>query len=129
MPRKPFDFMVVKLTKDYGKDTLKKGDICIVSPYNWYGNTNGWDKDHPEAAIFEAKEKEEYSRTLTRMNDPRTYWRQERGYVLHTSDGSFSTIVSWSDNHWDILNVDGEDQTKADFPVEALEIAKMCITA
>lgn len=122
MPRKPFDFMIVSLNKDYDSVKLKRGSVCIVTPYNWYGNTNGWDKNDPEANILHIQEQEEYKLQPHSLQSLKTYWRQERGYTIYSKDSNTGCIVSWSDNYWDILNIDGEDQSTDDFPIRALEV-------
>lgn len=123
MPRKPFDFMIVSLNKDYDSNKLKRGSVCIVTPYNWYGDTNGWDKNDPEAAMLERQEQDKYAPYPNAFQDLKTYWNQERGYVLYSKNSNTGCIVAWSDNHWDVLNIDGEDQSASDsFPAKALEV-------
>ena len=111
MPAKPFDFMIVSLNKDY-TSRLKCGDICIVTPYNWYGNTNGWDKNDPEKHILEKRETDYYKANPHHYKDDLTYYRQERGYVLRSDCNDLGITVSWPESHWDVLNVDGKDQNE-----------------
>lgn len=115
--------MIVSLNKNYGSVNYKKGEICIAVPYNWYGNNNGWDKNDPEAPLLEKQEQEQYKTHPSLTQNLRTYWNQERGYVIYSKNTSFGCIVSWSDARWNILNIDGEDQS-VDYglPKKALEV-------
>ena len=121
MPRKPFDYMIVRLEKDYGANYFKRGEICIVTPHNWYGNTNGWCKNDPEAATFEREEQEKYKLNPHAIHYDRTYWNQERGYALYSKDSEYSCIIDWSNARWSVLNIDGKDQSPGvgDCPPEA----------
>ena len=123
MPRKPFEYMIVSLNKDYHPTNFKSGDVVIVTPYNWYGNTNGWSKDDPGAYMYEQKEKEELALDPYLAQEIRTYWNQERGFVLESYGRpcDFGVIVSRDENYWDILNIDGVDQSKSDLPIGAVE--------
>ena len=121
MPAKPFDFMIVSLNKDY-TSSLKRDDICIVTPHNWYGNTNGWNKNDPESHILEQREKDYYKANPYNYQDDRVYWMQERGYILHSKRDDIGTVVSRSDNHWTVLNVDGKDNNESVIPSIAYEV-------
>ena len=120
MPVKPFEYMIVKLTKDFGLH-YPVGSVCIVQPYSWYGNTNGWNKNDPEAVGKAQEEANLYADDPFLYSDHRTYWNQERGFVVSLPGLDSSIIVSRYENYWEILNIDGVDKTNDDFPDGALE--------
>lgn len=124
MPKKPFDFMIVRLGKDYGSTNLKKGEVCVVTPHNWFGNTNGWTEDDPDVQMLEEEEKLLYkSMSAYDFKELKTYWNQERGYVLYSKYGDVGATVSRDNNCWDVLNIDGRDQSNnTEVPQKAFDI-------
>lgn len=123
MPQKPFNFMIVSLNKDYHPLKFKRGDVCVVTPHNWYGNTNGWSKDDPEKKILEQEELQLYKSNPGLYANDLIFWKQERGYELHSDDSII--VVPFDDNFWNVLNIDGQDRhNMPSLPEMAMEVLK-----